>query len=171
MARKELGYVELEWSCAVCKTRNPGTQTTCSGCGAAQPADVQFEAPTAATLTQDTTQIKRAQTGPDLHCAFCGTRNSATAASCRQCGADLSAGRARSAGGVVGEVCVSLPHWPIDGQAVALRLCKARTAGPTSKGQFALKRFNAINGLVLGLFKAQPVKQTCSPHAQASARL
>lgn len=102
MARKELGYVELEWSCAVCKTRNPGTQTTCSGCGAAQPADVQFEAPTAATLTQDTTQIKRAQTGPDLHCAFCGTRNSATAASCRQCGADLSAGRARSAGGVVG---------------------------------------------------------------------
>jgi hypothetical protein len=65
----------------------------------------------------------------------------------------------------------SSPHWPIDGQAVALQLGKARTAGPTSKGQFALKRFNAINGLVLGLFKAQPVKQTCSPHAQASARL
>ncbi len=54
--------------------------------------------------------------------------------------------------------------WPeksrlIDGQAVVLQSGKARAAGSTSKGQFALKRFNAVKALVLGLFKAQPVKQ------------
>jgi RHS repeat-associated protein len=31
MTTKELGFVELEWTCPRCKTRNPGTQTTCSG--------------------------------------------------------------------------------------------------------------------------------------------
>jgi hypothetical protein len=72
---------------------------------------------------------------------------------------------------IIWEVRFSSPLWQIDGQAVALQLGKARTAGSTGKGQFALKRFNPIKGLVLGLFKAQPFKQTCSPHAQASAQL
>ena len=65
----------------------------------------------------------------------------------------------------------SSPRWQIDGQAVALQLGKARAAGSTSKGRFALKRFNTVTGLVLGLFKAQPVRQARAPHAQASAQL
>jgi membrane protease subunit (stomatin/prohibitin family) len=102
MTQKEVGYVELEWTCPTCKTRNPGTQTTCSGCGAAQPKDVQFETPAAAELIQDQAKIEQAKAGPDIHCAFCGARNAATAKVCHQCGADLTQGKARGAGQVVG---------------------------------------------------------------------
>lgn len=102
MAQKELGYVELEWTCPVCKTRNPGAQTTCSGCGNAQPADVTFEAPAAAPIVEEQAKIERAKAGPDIHCGFCGARNPSTAKTCRQCGADLTEGKARQAGGVVG---------------------------------------------------------------------
>jgi ribosomal protein L40E len=102
MAQKELGYVELEWVCPVCKTRNPGTQTTCSGCGSAQPADVQFETPAAAEIVEEEAKVERAKAGADIHCAFCGARNPATAKRCHQCGADLTEGKARQTGGVVG---------------------------------------------------------------------
>ena len=102
MSQKELGYVELEWTCPVCKTRNPGTQNTCSGCGAAQPEQVQFETPAAAVLADDQAKIARAKAGPDKHCAFCGARNPSTAKTCKQCGADLTEGKAREAGKVVG---------------------------------------------------------------------
>lgn len=102
MATKELGYVELEWRCPRCRTRNPGTQTTCSGCGAPQPENVQFEAPAGGALVEDREKIARAQSGPDIQCAYCGTRNLATAEVCKQCGADLKQGKAREAGGIVG---------------------------------------------------------------------
>ena len=102
MAQKELGYVELEWTCPTCQARNPGTQTTCSGCGAPQPKDVQFETPAKAEITQDQAKIQEAKTGPDIHCAFCGARNPASAKICHQCGADLVQGKARAAGQVVG---------------------------------------------------------------------
>src|SRR5215216_4444419 len=102
MATKELGYVELEWTCPRCQTRNPGTQTTCGGCGAPQPADVKFEAPVGGELLKDQEKIQRAKSGPDIQCAFCGTRNPADAKVCRQCGADLTQGKTREAGQVVG---------------------------------------------------------------------
>ena len=102
MAQKELGYVELEWTCPVCKTRNPGTSTTCSGCGAPQPETVKFETPSAAPIVEDPSKIDRAKAGPDIHCAFCGARNPSTAKVCRQCGADLTQGKAREAGTIVG---------------------------------------------------------------------
>lgn len=102
MSQKELGYVELEWTCPVCKTRNSGTQNTCSGCGAAQPDNVQFETPVAAALAEDQEKIARAKAGPDKHCAFCGARNASTAKTCKQCGADLTEGKARDTGKVVG---------------------------------------------------------------------
>jgi ribosomal protein L40E len=102
MATKELGYVELEWTCPRCNTRNPGTQTTCSGCGAPQPADVKFEAPVGGELLKDKEKIGRAKSGPDIQCAYCGARNPATAKTCHQCGADLTEGKAREAGQVVG---------------------------------------------------------------------
>jgi hypothetical protein len=47
----------------------------------------------------------------------------------------------------------------IDGQAVALQSGKARAAGSASKGPFTLKRCKTVKALVLGLSKAQPVKQ------------
>lgn len=99
---KELGYVELEWTCPTCKTRNPGTVKICSGCGAAQPKDVQFETPAQAELIKDQGKIAQAKAGPDIHCAFCGARNAAAAKICHQCGADLTEGKARQAGQVVG---------------------------------------------------------------------
>jgi ribosomal protein L40E len=102
MATKELGYIELEWTCPRCQTRNPGTQTTCSGCGAPQPAGVKFDAPAQAELLRDEAKIARARAGPDIQCAFCGTRNPASAAVCKQCGADLAQGTRRSAGDIVG---------------------------------------------------------------------
>jgi ribosomal protein L40E len=99
---KELGYVELEWTCPTCKTRNPGTVKICTGCGAAQPKDVQFEVPAHAELIKDQDKIANAKAGPDIHCAFCGARNPAGAKVCRQCGADLTEGKARQTGQVVG---------------------------------------------------------------------
>ncbi|MFO7635611.1 MAG: zinc ribbon domain-containing protein, partial [Caldilinea sp.] len=102
MAQKELGYVELEWICPVCKTRNPGTQATCSGCGAAQPETVHFETPAAAAIVEEQAKVERAKAGPDIHCAFCGARNPSIAKTCHQCGADLTEGKARETGAVVG---------------------------------------------------------------------
>ena len=99
---KELGYVELEWTCPTCKTRNPGTAKICSGCGAAQPQNVEFETPAQAELTKDQDKIAQAKAGPDIHCAFCGARNPAGAKVCHQCGADLTEGKARQTGQVVG---------------------------------------------------------------------
>ena len=54
--------------------------------------------------------------------------------------------------------------WPeksklIDGQAVALQSGKARAADSASQGPFTLKRCKTVEALVLGLSKAQPVKQ------------
>jgi len=106
---KELGYVELEWTCPACKTRNPGTQKFCSGCGAAQPKDVKFETPGQAELIEDKDKIAQAKAGPDIHCGFCGARNTATAKVCHQCGADLTQGKAREAGGVVGAFDANAP--------------------------------------------------------------
>ena len=101
MATKQIGYVELEWQCPKCGTRNPGTQESCSNCGAPQPADVKFEAPLAGELLKDQAKIARAEGGPDIVCGFCGTRNQATAKNCKQCGAELAAGKARQSGDVV----------------------------------------------------------------------
>ncbi len=102
MAQKTVGYVHLEWTCPNCSTRNPGPQKTCSGCGAPQPEDVQFEQAAEEKLIQDEAALARAKLGPDIHCYFCGTRNAADAKTCSQCGADLTQGKARGAGQVLG---------------------------------------------------------------------
>lgn len=102
MTKKTVGYVELEWRCPQCGARNPGTSVKCTGCGAAQPHDVVFEQGVQADLLTDEAKIAQAQAGPDIHCGFCGTRNPATAAKCRQCGAELKAGVKRQAGQVTG---------------------------------------------------------------------
>jgi ribosomal protein L40E len=102
MVQKSLGYVELEWECPSCKTRNPGSQRTCAQCGAPHPDDVQFVQAAQEKIITDEKAIAAAQAGPDVHCAYCGARNPATARNCKQCGADLAEGKARAAGQVLG---------------------------------------------------------------------
>jgi len=98
MPRQTLGYVQLEWTCPNCNTRNKGGLKTCANCGAPQPENVQFEAPIQRDFVKDENEIKVAQAGADIHCGFCGTRNPATATTCSQCGADLKEGKARQTG-------------------------------------------------------------------------
>jgi len=102
MVKKTLGYVELEWVCPQCDSRNKGTSKKCTSCGAAQPEDVQFHQAAHEELITDEAEIARAKAGPDIHCGYCGTRNPATAEKCRQCGGDLTEGQARKSGRVVG---------------------------------------------------------------------
>ncbi len=102
MAKKSLGYVQLEWTCPNCDTRNPGPQKTCLSCGMPQPDDVTFDQPAQETLIEDEAKLAQAKSGPDIHCRYCGSRNSATATNCSQCGADLSEGAKRESGQMLG---------------------------------------------------------------------
>jgi len=102
MTKKTLGYVELEWTCPNCQTKNPGPQKTCLSCGAPQPIDVQFEQKPQQELITDTAKIDAAKKGADIHCPYCGARNVADATLCVQCGGDLKAGQKRESGQVVG---------------------------------------------------------------------
>lgn len=102
MTKKSLGYVHLVWTCPNCDTRNPGPQKVCSSCGMPQPDDVKFEQPAEEKLIQDEAEIAKAKVGPDIHCAYCGTRNPASAETCSQCGASLTEGAARASGQVLG---------------------------------------------------------------------
>lgn len=102
MAEKDLGFVELEWTCPSCNTRNPGSATKCKQCGSPMAADTKFELGAEDKAVIDKDKIAAAQAGPDIYCAYCGTRNAATAKACRQCGAPLAEGTARQLGGVVG---------------------------------------------------------------------
>ena len=100
-SRRTLGYIQNEWTCPNCGTRNKGGMKTCENCGAPQPENVQFELPSEQKLVTDEEQIKAAAAGADIHCPFCGTRNPATAKTCSQCGGDLSEGKVRESGRVM----------------------------------------------------------------------
>ncbi len=102
MTKKSLGYVELEWTCPNCETRNPGPHKFCNGCGAPQPEDIEFEQPIEEKLITDAEQIARAQAGPDLHCPYCEARNPGDAKFCGACGGGLEGAEAREAGRIVG---------------------------------------------------------------------
>lgn len=102
MAKKTIGYVELEWSCPNCGSRNKGSEKICTGCGAAQPADVKFHEPVRQEIIEDESTVQKAKAGPDVHCAFCSARNPAGTTICITCGADLASGTKRETGNVVG---------------------------------------------------------------------
>ncbi len=102
MAKKELGYVELEWTCPNCGTRNAGTVKVCTNCGAAQPEDIEFHQAAEETLIKNVDLIAAAEAGPDIHCDFCGARNPASAETCSRCGASLETGTRREKGRVLG---------------------------------------------------------------------
>jgi hypothetical protein len=102
MPQEELGYVELEWTCKNCGTRNPGSRKNCANCGAAMGAQANFELPAQQEIIKDEAKVKEASVGPDIACPYCGTRNAANATVCKQCGGDLKGAQAREAGGVLG---------------------------------------------------------------------
>jgi ribosomal protein L40E len=102
MTKKSLGYVQLEWTCPNCNVKNPGMQKLCSGCGAAQPADVQFEQAAQEVMIEDEATLEKAKAGPDFHCAYCGARNPAGSETCHRCGGDLTQAKARESGRVLG---------------------------------------------------------------------
>ena len=96
--RRTLGYIQNEWTCPNCGTRNKGGIKTCENCGAPQPENVQFDLPAEQKFVEDEASIKAAKEGADIHCPFCGTRNPASAKTCSQCGGDLTDAKAREAG-------------------------------------------------------------------------
>jgi ribosomal protein L40E len=102
MAKKTLGYVELEWECPSCHTRNAGAAKTCVQCGAPHPEEVEFKQAAQEKIITDEAKIATAKAGADIYCAYCGAPNGATAENCKQCGADLAEGKERASGKVLG---------------------------------------------------------------------
>lgn len=103
MVKKTLGYIELEWTCPSCGTRNPGTEEVCQSCGTKMPEDIEFDLPAQQELDTSAETATRVATGPDIHCPYCGARNPANATACSQCGGDLTEeGIKRAKGKVLG---------------------------------------------------------------------
>lgn len=102
MARKKIGHIELQWACPNCDGLNPGSEKHCGNCGAPQPEDVKFEQAERQELITDEEKIAQAAAGADIHCPYCGSRNSAGADVCHKCGGDLVEGVKRESGRVIG---------------------------------------------------------------------
>jgi ribosomal protein L40E len=102
MAKKTLGYTELQWTCPNCTALNPGSEKSCLQCGAPQPEDVAFEQVKGAELIQDEAVEARVDAGPDIHCPYCNARNPGDAKICSQCGGDIIGGEKRKEGQVLG---------------------------------------------------------------------
>jgi uncharacterized OB-fold protein len=104
MARKSLGFIPLIWVCPSCGTQNPGQIKSCTACGAPQPDDIEFLRVDEEQFNfiKDEALIRMAKAGPDIHCPYCGTRNTAGTEYCKKCGGEISlGGKARKTGGKV----------------------------------------------------------------------
>lgn len=152
MSKETLGYVQLEWTCPRCNTRNPGLEKLCRGCGAAQPQDVQFEQAAQETLIADEQVIATAKAGPDVHCIYCGARNPAGAEACKQCGADLAQAVARDRGRVVGAhraepaAPVRCPSCGSENEATALRCATCGASLAETRQPDAAPRIEPVGG-------------------------
>ena len=102
MTQKELGYVELEWTCKHCGTINPGMKRVCTNCGAPIAVDDKLELPDQQELITDKAKLEEAVKGPTIQCPYCNVLNPAGTKLCIQCGGDIQAGLARKAGEVLG---------------------------------------------------------------------
>lgn len=102
MARKTVGYTELEWTCKRCGTKNPGLKKVCSNCGGPMAQADQFELPDEQKLITEPEKIEALPKGADVHCPYCGARNPFGSAECSNCGGNLQSGAAREAGQVLG---------------------------------------------------------------------
>ncbi len=102
MTQKELGYIELEWTCKRCATVNPGMNRVCSGCGAPIAPEDELRLPEQQELITDQAKLEEAKAGPAIQCPYCNTLNPANTKLCIQCGGDIEAGLARQSGKVLG---------------------------------------------------------------------
>jgi rubrerythrin len=102
MTQKELGYVELEWTCKRCGTINPGMKRVCTNCGAPMEEGDKFELPDQQEMITDKEKLEEAKTGPAIQCSYCNVLNPGGTKICKQCGGDIEAGLARQAGEVLG---------------------------------------------------------------------
>ncbi len=102
MTQKELGYIELEWTCKRCATVNPGMNRVCSNCGAPMAQDDELQLPDQQELITDQAKLADARAGPAIQCPYCNTLNDANQKLCIQCGGDIQAGLARQSGKVLG---------------------------------------------------------------------
>jgi ribosomal protein L40E len=164
MSKETLGYVQLEWTCPQCNTRNPGLEKLCRGCGAAQPQNVQFEQAAQESLLTDEKVIASVKAGPDVHCVYCGTRNPAGAKVCKQCGADLAQAVARDRGRVVGAhraepaAPIHCPSCGSENDATALRcqtcgasLAETRQPETVARPEAAAPARKSRRGLWIGI--------------------
>ncbi len=102
MTQKELGYVELEWTCKHCGTINPGMKRVCTNCGAPIGKDDKFELPDQQELITQQEKLEEAKKGPAIQCPYCNVLNPADTKLCIHCGGDIQEGLARQAGQVLG---------------------------------------------------------------------
>src|SRR4030067_294193 len=102
MTQKELGYVELEWTCKHCGTINPGMKRVCTNCGAPSGQENKSELPDQQELITEKEKLEEAKKGPAIHGPSCNVLNPAGTVNCIQCGGDIQAGLARQAGEVLG---------------------------------------------------------------------
>ena len=102
MPQETVGFVNLEWTCKRCGSKNPGTTKICASCGNVMSETDKFELPAQQELIKDEAVIAKAERGPDVTCKYCGARNAADAKNCSQCSADLTEAAARQAGEVLG---------------------------------------------------------------------
>ena len=102
MPQETVGYVNLEWTCKRCGSKNPGTTKICASCGNVMSQTDKFDLPAQQELITDESVIAKAKAGPDVTCPFCGARNSAGAQNCSQCSAELTGAVARKSGEVLG---------------------------------------------------------------------
>jgi RNA polymerase subunit RPABC4/transcription elongation factor Spt4 len=102
MTQKELGYVELEWTCKHCGTVNPGMKRVCTNCGAPIGTDDKFELPDQQELITDKQKLEEAKAGAAIQCPYCNVLNPAGTKLCIHCGGDIEEGFRRKAGEVLG---------------------------------------------------------------------
>ena len=102
MTQKELGYVELEWTCKHCGTINPAMKRVCTNCGAPISKEHDYVLLEQQLLITDKEKLDAAQKGPTIQCPYCSVLNPADARLCLHCGGDIQEGLRRKAGEVLG---------------------------------------------------------------------
>ncbi len=153
MAKESLGYVELEWTCPFCNTRNPGRAKVCGNCGAPQPKDVAFHQAAEDKIVTDAEGLELAAAGPDIHCPYCGTRNPGNAVKCSRCGGDLTGGEQRESGQIIGA------HQTKPAPDIICQYCG--TANPATNTQ--CKNCGAALGLAARPQPAAPTPTSAKP--------
>jgi hypothetical protein len=87
-----MGY----WDCLACgNKRIRGPDRQCSGCGQPRSPEVQFYTDESAPEVDDPELLKRAKSGADWHCPYCGADNPRGVTSCVGCGASAEGAKNR----------------------------------------------------------------------------